>query len=66
LDVPPFFLCCVTWSTLVGLQTGEEASLGVAMHIIEALVLDDAWERTETFCPQSEVSCHSYRSCRSS
>ena len=40
-------------TSTVPLQTGEEPSLGVAMHIIETLVLDDAWQRTETFCPQS-------------
>ena len=40
---------------VVPLQTGEEPSLGVAMHIIETLVLDDAWQRTETFCPEGEM-----------
>jgi hypothetical protein len=36
---------------LVGQQAGEESSLAVAMHLIEALVLDDAWMRSELFCP---------------
>ena len=40
---------------IVPLQTGEEPSLGVAMHIIETLVLDDAWQRTDTFCPEGEM-----------
>ena len=39
----------------VSLQTGEEPSLGVAMHIIETLVLDDAWRRTDTFSPESKM-----------
>ena len=29
--------------------------MGVAMHIIETLVLDDAWQRTDTFCPDSTM-----------
>ena len=37
---------------LVGLPTGEESSMGVAMHLIETLVLDEGWVRSEGFCPQ--------------
>ena len=33
------------------------------MHIIEALVLDDTWQRTETFCPQSACALSILRIC---
>jgi diadenosine tetraphosphatase ApaH/serine/threonine PP2A family protein phosphatase/Ca2+-binding EF-hand superfamily protein len=37
---------------LVGSQGSTEQATRVAMHVIETLVLDEQWLRTETFCPQ--------------